>query len=180
MLGRLRSNDISFPDDGSLSKQHLAFEREGEGWVVVDLGSRNGTFVNGARVLDRRRLELGDIVRAGKVVVTFGVNPEDTVVFGGPEHLVGLPNTVRATLESALQSHEVAGRMDRRGELPVDVYGAATLDDAEQYQAKQRGEDAELNGRGATRIARKSGAEQHRRGGYPAHPAQLGCGAHQL
>ncbi len=60
------------------------------------------------------------------------------------------------------------------------MYGATTLDDAEQYQAKQRGEDAELNGRGATRIARKSGAEQHRRGADPTHPVQLGCGAHQL
>jgi sigma-B regulation protein RsbU (phosphoserine phosphatase) len=119
MLGRLRSNDISFPDDGSLSKQHLAFEREGEGWVVVDLGSRNGTFVNGTRVLDRRRLEPGDIVRAGKVVVTFGVNPEDTVVFGGPEHLGGLPTTVRATLESALQSHKTAGLLPRGRVSPL-------------------------------------------------------------
>ena len=119
LLGRLRSNDISFPDDGSLSKQHLAFERDGEGWAVVDLGSRNGTFVNGARVLDRRRLEPGDRVRAGKVVVTFGVNPEDTVLFSGPEDFGGLPTTVRTTLESALQSQQAAPRTPRAPASPL-------------------------------------------------------------
>jgi pSer/pThr/pTyr-binding forkhead associated (FHA) protein len=119
MLGRLHSNDISFSYDGSLSKQHLAFGREGEGWAVVDVGNRNGTFVNGARVLDRRRLEPGDTVRAGKATITFGLNLEDTVVFGGPDDLGGLPTAVRTTLESALQSQQAANRPARALDSPL-------------------------------------------------------------
>ena len=65
VLGRLRSSDLPFPDDGSLSKQHLAFERDGQGWAVVDLGSRNGTFLNGTLIAGRQRLQPGDTVRAG-------------------------------------------------------------------------------------------------------------------
>ena len=38
-LGRAGTNDLSFPDDIGLSRQHVLFEREGVGWHVRELGS---------------------------------------------------------------------------------------------------------------------------------------------
>ena len=43
-LGRDPACKLSFPEDGGLSRQHLAVSRQGDSWVVADLNSRNGTF----------------------------------------------------------------------------------------------------------------------------------------
>ncbi len=70
-LGRSRTNDLCYPEDTGLSRQHLAFEREGEDWLLCDLDSKNGTYVNGVRIRGRHRLRLGDQVTAGHVVLTY-------------------------------------------------------------------------------------------------------------
>jgi transcriptional regulator with GAF, ATPase, and Fis domain len=72
VLGRGAPSDIRIPDR-SLSGQHCRFEpAEGGGWKVVDLQSRNGTYVN--EVLVRQRLlQPGDLVRLGRVGLRFVV-----------------------------------------------------------------------------------------------------------
>src|SRR6185295_6048190 len=40
-------------DDGRVSRSHALVERDGERWMVTDLGSQNGTFVDGERILPR-------------------------------------------------------------------------------------------------------------------------------
>lgn len=62
-VGRLSSCGVCLADV-NVSREHAAFEREGTGWAAVDLGSTNGTLVNGERV-GRRRLSDGDIVTVG-------------------------------------------------------------------------------------------------------------------
>ncbi len=62
-FGRLDTCDIVL-EDGGISREHAELEREGDGWVIADLGSRNGTFVNDAQV-HRQRLRQGDVVRLG-------------------------------------------------------------------------------------------------------------------
>lgn len=62
-VGRLASCGVCL-SDVNVSREHAAFEREGTGWAAVDLGSTNGTLVNGERV-GRRRLTDGDIVTVG-------------------------------------------------------------------------------------------------------------------
>jgi phosphoserine phosphatase RsbU/P len=106
VLGRLRSSDLSFPDDGSLSKQHVVFERDGEGWAVTDLGSRNGTFLNGTRIAARQRLQPGDTIRAGQITATFGRLLDETVVFDAPGEHDTLPTAVRTNLEQALHRQQ--------------------------------------------------------------------------
>lgn len=64
VAGRLASCDITV-DDPTVSREHAAFVRRGDGWWVVDLGSTNGTVVNGARVSEER-LEPGDTVELGE------------------------------------------------------------------------------------------------------------------
>jgi len=63
VVGRLKTCDISLPD-ANVSREHAAFEPDGPGWAVVDLGSTNGTVVNGRRVA-RQTLTDGDVVTVG-------------------------------------------------------------------------------------------------------------------
>jgi pSer/pThr/pTyr-binding forkhead associated (FHA) protein len=53
--------------DGSVSRVHALLEWLGGSWFVQDLGSRNGTFVNGERVQVRRVMRAGDEIRLGRV-----------------------------------------------------------------------------------------------------------------
>jgi transcriptional regulator with GAF, ATPase, and Fis domain len=65
-FGRDASNTIGFPDP-ALSRRHCTFSRATEGWNLRDLGSSNGTFVNGIQITDHAlsdgdRIGLGDSV----------------------------------------------------------------------------------------------------------------------
>jgi phosphoserine phosphatase RsbU/P len=70
-LGRSSAAELSFPDDGGLSRQHLAIERDGDGWALRDLGSKNGTMLNGAKVNGRMALKPGDRIAAGHLILIY-------------------------------------------------------------------------------------------------------------
>ncbi len=63
VVGRLSSCDVCLQDKNT-SRQHAAFVKDGSGWAVEDLGSTNGTLVNG-RKTDRMRLNDGDVIVVG-------------------------------------------------------------------------------------------------------------------
>ncbi|TWP35283.1 FHA domain-containing protein [Leekyejoonella antrihumi] len=62
-IGRGRGNSILL-DDMLVSRQHVRITADDEGLVLEDLGSRNGTFVNGRRV-ERTHLHEGDHIGVG-------------------------------------------------------------------------------------------------------------------
>ena len=66
LIGRGGQNDVPLDGDDFTSANHARFEARRDGVWVEDLGSTNGTFVNGARVTTPRRLGKGDVVRVGK------------------------------------------------------------------------------------------------------------------
>jgi len=70
-LGRARDNVWSYPEDEGLSRHHMALERRGEEWWVADLNSKNGTYLNGERLVGARALRPGDRVAAGRVLLEF-------------------------------------------------------------------------------------------------------------
>nr|WP_233608664.1 FHA domain-containing protein [Nocardia stercoris] len=71
-VGRSPQADLSLPWDAEVSRLHAAIEHFGAQWTIVDDGlSRNGTFVNGERLVGRRRLHPGDRIRMGTSVVSF-------------------------------------------------------------------------------------------------------------
>jgi pSer/pThr/pTyr-binding forkhead associated (FHA) protein len=76
-IGRRESNDVPLDWDGEVSRVHAALERLGAEWLITDDGiSRNGTWVNGERLVGRRRLRDGDVIAVGNSVVAF-CDPDD-------------------------------------------------------------------------------------------------------
>ena len=89
-IGRSRENDIVL-HDASLSRVHARVDVEDGGSSVLDLGSRNGTFVGGLRVL-QCRLKHGDAVQLGELSLRF--EEERTVRpsgFSSPELSLVIP-----------------------------------------------------------------------------------------
>ena len=83
-LGRSSANELCYPDDAGLSRQHLALTRNGETWQVEDLGSKNGTVLNGKRIDKPELFKEGDRISAGHLTIEFadtGVSANNTVVF---------------------------------------------------------------------------------------------------
>ena len=67
--GRHPDSEI-FLDDITVSRRHAEFVRQGRGYVVRDVGSLNGTYLNRER-LDESKLENGDEVQIGKFKLVF-------------------------------------------------------------------------------------------------------------
>lgn len=79
-VGRGTEADVELSFDEEVSRLHAELERTGGEWLVVDDGlSSNGTFVNGERVVARRRLRDGDAIRFGSTVVLFRSPGEGSV-----------------------------------------------------------------------------------------------------
>ena len=72
VIGRSLECDL-WIDDPMLSRRHCQLEPalEGDGWVVTDLKSRNGTHVNGKHIIDRTPLNHRDVITIGKVHIKF-------------------------------------------------------------------------------------------------------------
>ncbi len=73
VAGRSVHADI-FLDDVTVSRKHAEFVREGSRFVVRDVGSLNGTYVNRIRI-DQAPLSTGDEVQIGKYRLTFHASP---------------------------------------------------------------------------------------------------------
>jgi len=69
-VGAADSNDVVVVDP-LVSRLHAAFERLAGGWCVRDLGSTNGTFLNGARLAAERPVRTGDEIRIGHTTLVF-------------------------------------------------------------------------------------------------------------
>ncbi|HWH95700.1 MAG TPA: FHA domain-containing protein [Baekduia sp.] len=71
-VGRSPDCDVPLPWDGQVSRVHAELVRIGSDWAVDDGGlSRNGTYVNGERIAERRRLHDGDTLRLGGTAMVF-------------------------------------------------------------------------------------------------------------
>src|SRR3954454_21362543 len=71
VVGRSGDCDLVLDDDDSVSRHHAVLERFGEVWQVHDLGSRNGTWGNGARITSPPALRPGDTIIVGRTRLVF-------------------------------------------------------------------------------------------------------------
>ena len=91
-IGRSRESDIFLPDQW-LSRHHAEIRRDGTGFIVLDLGSKNGTLLNGDQVATTQRLHDGDVITLGEHILTFSDDsagddeaaPEGTRIFSARE-----------------------------------------------------------------------------------------------
>lgn len=71
-IGRTADNDVVLAGDPEVSRAHAQLAAAGAGWTLVDDGmSRNGTYVNGERVMRHRRLQDRDMLRVGSTSILF-------------------------------------------------------------------------------------------------------------
>jgi hypothetical protein len=70
-MGRSERNDVELRGDDFASAEHARFEPRGDGVWLTDVGSTNGTFVNGVRLERPRKLAPGDVIRIGATDLRF-------------------------------------------------------------------------------------------------------------
>jgi predicted component of type VI protein secretion system len=69
VLGRSVKCDV-WLQDPALSREHCQIESNGDGWSVVDLNSRNGTYI-GPKSIQRHELNDGDVIRVGSLTIAY-------------------------------------------------------------------------------------------------------------
>jgi len=158
-LGRSATNDLSFPEDSGLSRRHLRFEQDANGWVIVDAGSKNGTVVNGKRIEEPTRLKSGDQILAGHLTIVFD-EPDrkferTVVVFDGREersrsatfatnltHVITTERPVNANRVDVL----IRAGQELAGHRPLDELFTLILDLAVDSVKAERGVLLTLDG----------------------------------
>lgn len=154
-VGRAPENDLAFPEDIGLSRHHFRFEKYGEDWLVRDLLSKNGTFVNGSRISEPVRLRAGDRITASRITaiyepsarapqlsfdasatpggVTFATNLHKAIQSTGPS-----PAPQTSIWRSPMDALVRAGR-ELAGRQPVKELFPILLDLAIEAAGAQRG-----------------------------------------
>lgn len=90
-LGNAASNDVALTWDGTVSQLHAVVERYPSGWCIRDVGSRNGTYLNGDRIVGDHALRPGDEIRTGQTRIVFKLDaataapPETAAVQSAPD-----------------------------------------------------------------------------------------------
>lgn len=115
--------------DASVSRRHAVVSPGPDGWTLRDLGSQNGTLVNGKSVEGAQRLADGDRVTVGTVECLFRLDEEETppgelsrvlLVPDLPQPVLAARSAVGASVLSRA-SHESAEAWSRRLQLVYDV-----------------------------------------------------------
>ena len=73
MLGRGSRNDVDLGRDEYASSEHARIEPRRDGVWIEDVGSTNGTYLNGTRLTGPKRLSVGDILRVGETELRYDV-----------------------------------------------------------------------------------------------------------
>ncbi len=101
VVGRSALADIRVEDQG-ISRSHFVIVREGEGYLVEDLNSRNGTWLRGRRVL-AAKLRPNDCIRAGRTWFLFADRPGSSTTACRPR--LGPHGTVVVSTAPGCEDH---------------------------------------------------------------------------
>ncbi|MGH9465208.1 MAG: SpoIIE family protein phosphatase [Thermoanaerobaculia bacterium] len=132
VIGRSSQCDLTIADR-FLSRRHARVVREETGWLIEDLGSRNGTLVNGQAVAQPTLLTEGDEVQlSGSLLQVRAVAPDSAVITrdrGLPGHTIfrqasDLIESQRAMAPESRSSVDALQRYSDRLQLLNDVHQA--------------------------------------------------------
>lgn len=113
-LGRDITNDIVI-NDPEVSRHHLRIARTADGCSLEDLGSTNGTFVNGQRISGSRPLNNGDMIGLGETV-TLGYERLRPSQAGGQENISGSPMSPTVPVQSNPQGYAPYGQPQQQAQ----------------------------------------------------------------
>jgi TolB protein len=111
-IGRAEDNDLQLPDPKA-SRHHAQLMPEGGVFVLTDLGSANGTRVNGLRITEPHQLAHGDRIAIGDTELTYkepGRSEQDTLTMGGAAAVIPAESPAVSSLEEPVPSEKGAGR----------------------------------------------------------------------
>jgi pSer/pThr/pTyr-binding forkhead associated (FHA) protein len=80
VLGRAASNDVALTSDPTASRVHAVLEHYPSGWSIRDMGTVNGTLVNGELVGSEQALHPGDEIRIGATRIVFRAQTQEVAV----------------------------------------------------------------------------------------------------
>ena len=92
--------------DNTVSRRHCELLPEDGEWVVRDMGSSNGTYINGQRVNQRYTLKVGDQIRVGRTLMVFGAQPGVSRTSGGNVTLAGEEAGMDSAIMATVQSND--------------------------------------------------------------------------
>ena len=100
-IGRAVKSAIAIPDP-TVSRSHLLLRKSAAGWTARDLGSGNGTVLNGERILEETPLSEGDVLALGDTQFSFYSSEQAPLVFKSKRRLFLWRATATAFLLTAL------------------------------------------------------------------------------
>ena len=120
-IGRDAQNDLALSDDPKVSRQHARIRQEGDTYVIEDLQSTNGTFLerglNVTRITSPRQLRPNDVIRVGATRLVFNVDVVAETPPGTPP--ASKPDAPPRTPEGRDVATEVLGETKVGRYLPV-------------------------------------------------------------
>jgi signal transduction histidine kinase/pSer/pThr/pTyr-binding forkhead associated (FHA) protein len=101
-----RENGALALDDNTVSRRHAELIPKDGQWILRDLGSSNGTYINGQRVIHTYELKLGDQIRVGRSLLVFGAQPGVTRTSSRNVSLAGAEAGMDSSIMHTMPSNE--------------------------------------------------------------------------
>ena len=108
VLGRNAGLGPPFSTDQYISRNHVSVRRRGDGVEIADLGSANGTYVNGTRVQAQARMQDSDVLRIGQIELRLAA--PDRASEAGPYLAIVAPDGFRGLRFPLSGDYLVVGR----------------------------------------------------------------------
>lgn len=100
-----RASDCSIPiKDRYLSRKHAEIIADGNAWILKDLGSANGTYLNGSRVERDEQLKTGDRIRLGDTEIVFETSDRST------DRFIAVASESHVSATIAIPVHDIADK----------------------------------------------------------------------
>lgn len=107
-IGRTKENELSLPE-GRVSTRHAEVSESGGDWCIRDVGSHNGTYLNGKKLTASAALKDGDILKIGNCDLVFqNPNKKREVRHETISMITAHEGTLREFVEDARTSHSTA------------------------------------------------------------------------